>query len=275
MTLVQRLLALIPEETKDKILQNNAQGITSFSSLVSLWSTEAEESLELEACEDELALIGKIKAFSVQKKAEYAVPQMDEFFEELEGDGMGGDNKKPKRPSSSTNQFRRSYTSGLSKEEAMLSREVCESAKFRMSLNSFFKTNNRSTAISSNESFRSMHNANNNNQENEVSELVANNEVAMVGTPSKMLRGRGQQNKKPSSSIMQSVSTISGGVFPKDIHGLINDFHQDAKSFKKQINIDEIRSKITQNSQKNLITNNPSHYSSNSDVKKGVESASS
>jgi len=28
---------------------------------------------------------------------------MDEFFEELEGDGMGGDNKKPKRPSSSTN----------------------------------------------------------------------------------------------------------------------------------------------------------------------------
>lgn len=33
------------------------------------------------------------------------------------------------------------------------------------------------------------------------------------------------------------TGSITGGQFPKDIYSLINEFHQDASSFKKQINI--------------------------------------
>ena len=70
--------------------------------------------------------------------------------------------------------------------------------QFRMSMNSFFKTNR--TVASSNESFRSIQNAINqsvyNENENQFSDLTtSNNQEVMAGTPFKILRKRGKEKK--------------------------------------------------------------------------------
>ena len=82
-----------------------------------------------------------------------------------------------------------------------------------------------------------------------------------------MLRKKGKDKNKSSHIAMSSISTISGGLLPKDICSLIKEFHQEASSFKKQINIDEIRQKMTQNSMKSLDKNAATAYGSSSGIK--------
>jgi hypothetical protein len=95
---------------------------------------------------------------------------------------------------------------------------------FRSTLtNSFFKTN-RSTAMSSNDSFKSMQafsGTMKDTEDNAVSDLVSNTDQLMVGTPMALLRGR--QLKKQRLPIFQN-STLSGDN-PKDINSLLKEFH--------------------------------------------------
>src|SRR5580658_2690681 len=102
--------------------------------------------------------------------------------------------------------FRKSFTSGLmpNKQDSDdsshlrdLNNDIAGNANdrkekaMRSSSTSFFKAN-RNTAISSTESFRSMHlmvnsntynSSNVNESENNVSELISNNDQVMAGTP--------------------------------------------------------------------------------------------
>ena len=55
----------------------------------------------------------------------------------------------------------------------------------------------------------------------------------MAGTPFQILRRKNSQQREQSKNLV--TQSITGGVLPKDIYSLINEFNKDVSTFKNKI----------------------------------------
>eukprot|EP00347_Sterkiella_histriomuscorum_P023670 403333794 len=206
--------------------------------LMKKWGEEAVEVFEKEPEEEEL-LIKAIKNYSIEKKAQQSYYDNIESFDNRPQTPI-------RRPMSG---FRRTASEGfgyIKSGDSSIDRKKIISSGTKMrsqANNSFYK----STAISTQESFRSlqMDNQKENQNDSHVSDLVSNSDQVLTGNPLSLIRGRQQQKQR---LPLVGIHTSSGEGFSKDIQSLINDFHQDSRQV--QVSRDKIRDKFTQNSLK-------------------------